>query len=359
MNRVPAFRLALNAEEEAVIVAVLRSGQIALGPDIEQFERELGAAVGVGHVAAVSSGFASIHLSLAALGIGSGDEVIVPCGSTCAAIRDATFAAGGVPVFADTNATDFNLDPARVEQRMTRRTRAIISPHHTGILSPITELMRLGVPVIEDCAQAVGAWAGARPAGSLSTLSVFSFYATKLLTTVDGGAVAGNQGDLVERVRDLRYYGGSWDGRPRYNYKMQNLGAALGRVQLKGLGIALARRQMIAAAYRKALADCGAPPDSAVMGNDGGVCYRFAFRVPATHQGRIREELERRGVPCRREMEFLASDPEAYPAARRLVSEVLTLPTYPALTDVEVEFISTVLVDVVRSILGEQWRLER
>lgn len=328
MTVIPPFRLGLGEEEEAAVLAVLRSGQIAAGPDIEAFEQELAAAVGAGHAAAVSSGFAALHLALLALGIRPGDEVIMPCVSTCAAIRDATLAAGGVPVFADTNRDDFNLDPAAVAKRLTARTRAIISPHHTGVVSRVEEMMRFGLPVIEDCAQAIGGVVR-------STLAVFSFYATKLMTTIDGGAVAGGRADLVDRVRDLRYYAGAWDAQPRFNYKMQNIGAALGRVQLRRLPAMLARRKAIAFVYRQRI------PASAVVEVD--VFYRFAFRVHPEQQARVLAEL-----PCRREIGFLAPDPESYPAARQLASELLTLPCYPSMTDAEVEAVANALAAVFR-----------
>ena len=323
MMRIPRFRRATNAEEEAAMLAVLRSGQLAAGPGIELFEQELAAFVGARDAAAVSSGFASLHLALLALGVGPGDEVILPCVSTCAAIRNAVLAAGATPVFADTTDRDFNLDAASARSKMSRRTRAIIAPHHTGVLSSIEELNALGVPVIEDCAQALGTGAGA--------LSVFSFYPTKLLTTIDGGAVASNDAALVARVRDLRYYSGSWDATLRYNYKMQNLGAVLGRVELRHLAASLERRRAIGERYRQVV--------PAGMVFEHAVYFRFAFRTP--NAAAIREALEKDGIPCRPEVGFLSDD--AFPNATRVAAEVVTLPTYPALTDEEVEYVAGTL----------------
>lgn len=348
MNPIPPFRFSLDAEEEAAVLRTLRSGEIAVGADIEQFELDLADQTGVAAAAAVSSGFAALHLALIALGVGNGDEVLMPCVSTCAAIRNATVAVGAVPVFADTNHRDFNLDPESARQRITSRTRAIIAPHHTGIVSRIDALNALGVPVIEDCAQAIGASLQGKPVGSLSTLAVFSFYATKLLTTVDGGAVASDRTDLIDTVRDRRYYSGNWDSTPRFNYKMQNLGAALGRVQLRKLGGSIERRRRIAAIYAGALAEAGAPAEAGIHHDEGAVVYRFAFRVSSGTRDAVCAALQREGLPCRPEVGFLTPDVSAFPAARRLASEVLTLPTYPAITDAEVESIASTLTRVLR-----------
>lgn len=343
--KIHAFRPGLGEEEEAAVLDVLRRGEFAAGPDIVAFEQDLSSYVRVGGSAAVSSGFASLHLALRALEVREGDEVIMPCVSTCAAIRDAAHAARATPVFADTNRADFNLDPDAVRAKITNRTRAIIAPHHIGIVSRMGELNALGVPVIEDCAQAIGAKQNGRMAGSLSRLSVFSFYATKLLTTVDGGAVASDDPAIIEKVRDLRYYAGKWDSAPRFNYKMQNLGAALGRVQLRKLDSSIARRRAIGDAYLRALPD----PAMVVNRDHESVVYRFAFRVNANTQNAIRDALESAGVPARAEVAFLTADRMAFPAADQLSKEVLTLPTYPAMTDTEVEHVSATLARVLRS----------
>lgn len=349
MNPIRPFRLSIDAEEEAAIIGNLRSGEIAIGRDIEEFEEELARETGVAAAAVVSSGFAALHLALIALGVSEGDEVIMPCVSTCAAIRDAALAAGAVPVFADTNSSDFNLDPEDVRDRITNRTRAIIAPHHIGIVSQMDALNAFGISVVEDCAQAIGATFNGKPVGSLSTLSIFSFYATKLLTTIDGGAVGSDCADLIAMVRDRRYYGGKWDSTPRFNYKMQNLGAALGRVQLRKLRASIERRNWIGAIYARALGDSGAPAEAVLRYEPGAIVFRFGFRAPRARRDAVRAALERQGIPCRAEVGFVAPDPSAFPAAERLTAEVLTLPTYPALTDAEVEAIASALTRVLRA----------
>jgi perosamine synthetase len=273
------------------------------------------------------------------LDIEPGDEVIIPCVSTCPAIRNAVLAVGAKPIFADTNELDFNLSPESVSSRIGRNTRAIIAPHHTGIPSDMHALNRLGVPVIEDCAQSLGAALGDCPLGSIGFASVFSFYATKMMTTVDGGAVTSHSADFLEGVRDLRYYQAKADRSLRYNYKMQNLHAALGRTQLVKLPYFLDRRRHIAGRYLELFESLGYPRSLSLHHQvRGAVYYRFGFRFPTALREKSMSELRNRHIPFGTEVEFLTDkDPVEYPNACRLSEEILTFPTYPALSDSEVE----------------------
>jgi perosamine synthetase len=176
--------------------------------------------------------------------------------------------------------------------------------------------------------------------GSIGFASVFSFYATKMITTVDGGAVASQSADFLAKVRDLRYYRAKADSSLRYNYKLQNLHAALGRTQLAKLPYFIQRRQLIAERYRQLLQSLGYPPALSLHHRaGGGVYYRFAFRFPAALRQRSIAELRNgKQIPFSTEIEFLTDkDPVLYPNACRLSDEVLTFPTYPALADTEVE----------------------
>jgi perosamine synthetase len=318
---------------------VIASGWIADGDEIISFESELAAFVGCKGGVALSSGFAALHLCLVALNVGPGDEVIVPCVSTCPAIRNAVLAVGAKPVFADTNKVDFNLSFDSVSGKITRNTRAIIAPHHTGVPSDVHALNALGVPVIEDCAQALGATLDGVPLGSIGFASIFSFYATKMITTVDGGMVMSHSADFLERVRDLRYYRGKVDRSLRYNYKLQNLHAALGRTQLVKLPHFLKRRRMIAGRYLEVLESLGYPRSLSLHHHvKGAVYYRFGLRLSPALREKSIGELRNRRIPFSTEVEFLADkDPVEYPNACRLSENVLTFPTYPALLDAEVE----------------------
>ena len=329
----------LDEADNQAMQRIIASGWIADGNDINSFESEFAAFVGSRGGVAVSSGFAALHLCLVALNIVPGDEVIVPCVSTCPAIRNAVLAVGATPVFADTNELDFCLSVKSVAARIGLNTRAIIAPHHTGIPSDVNALNGHGVPVIEDCAQALGATLSDRPLGSIGFASVFSFYATKMITTVDGGAVMSHSADFLERVRDLRYYRAKRDRSLRYNYKMQNLHAALGRTQLVKLPYFVERRRRIAGGYLQLFESLGYPRSVSLHHQvRGAVYYRFGLRLPAALRDKWIRELRNRDIPFGTEVEFLTDkDPAQYPNACRLSEEILTFPTYPALTDATVE----------------------
>lgn len=330
----------LDNDDRQVILRVFDSGLISEGDEVVRFEADLANYLQMPGVVATSSGFAALHLSLKGVGVAAGDEVVLPCVSTCPAMRNAVWAAGATPVYADINRTDFNLSVESVRRAITSRTRAVIAPHHTGVVGDIPALIALGLPVIEDCAQALGGtWQG-RPAGTMGAASVFAFYATKIMTTIDGGAVGSMDPAVLARVRDLRYYRNCSDDRMRYNYKMQNLGAALGCSQLKKLPCFLARRAEIARRFLVVFQAAGGNAAQSLHDRiDGAVFYKLALLVPPAVRTRLLAAARREGLPCSTEfwwLTALASD--RYPNAVRLMAQIATVPVYPALREEEVDY---------------------
>jgi dTDP-4-amino-4,6-dideoxygalactose transaminase len=330
------------SEADAVRVArIVRSGQLAQGPEVAAFERELAARLRVEDVAVVSSGSAALELALRALDIGAGHEVIIPS-YVCDALHHAVTRCGASPVLADADPTTLTLSLDDAKRRLGPRTGAIIVPHAFGLAVDLTGFVALGLPVIEDCAQALGAVVQGRPAGSQGTLAVCSFYATKLVTTGEGGAVAG-PASLVGRVRDTRDYDEREDLAPRFNYKLTDVQAALGRGQLTQLGTFVARRRGIAARYRSRLARVPCRP-----GDDAGerhVYHRFVVTVDQPLPPLI-DALEARGIAARRPVHrpiHRALGLTDYPEAERLWTTALSLPCYPTLTDAEVDTVAAAL----------------
>lgn len=340
----------LEADDRQALNGVFDSGQIADGEEIALFEAELAATIGVPTAVAVGSGFAALHLALEAMGIGPGDDVILPCISTCPAMRNAVWAAGATPVFADVNRGDANLSVDAVRAVATPRTKAIIAPHHTGIPADIPGLAAPGIPVIEDCAQAIGASWNGWPVGSLGTASVFSFYATKLMTAVDGGAVCSKNPALAERARELRYYRHRNDEQMRFNYKMQNLNAALGRSQLKKLPRFLERRRTIARQFMGVFIEAGACASQCLHSAEDSVYFKLALSLPPVVRDQLLNEIRKRGVPCSAEFHWVAENPDPYPNARHLMARILTLPVYPALTGDEVRQMASGLKESLAAI---------
>lgn len=334
------------AEEDAAAVArVVRSGALAQGPETEAFEAAVAARLGVEAGAAVASGSAALELALRALGVGAGHEVLIPTWA-CDALHHAVTRCGAAPVLVDADPATLSLSAADARRRLTGRTRAVIVPHAFGLAAPLEPFLALGVPVIEDCAQALGAVRDGRPAGSRGAAAVCSFYATKLLTTGEGGLVGGPAA-LVARVRDARDYDERMDLAPRFNYKLTDIQAALGRSQLGRFDDFLARRRAIARRYRARLA--GLPcrlPDEV---GEAHVYHRFVVEVERPLDAVI-AALERRGVSARRPVFrpiHRALGLDGYPEADRLWARTLSLPCYPSLTDVEVDRVATALGEVL------------
>lgn len=324
---------------------VVRSGQLAQGPEVAAFERELAARLGVEAAAAVSSGSAALELALRALEVGPGAEVLIPT-FACAALYHAVTRVGAAPVLVDADPATCSLDPADARRRRTRRTRAVIVPHAFGLAVDLAPFEALGVPVVEDCAQALGARVGARPAGSLGRLAVCSFYATKLVTTGEGGAVAG-PAPLVARVVDARAYDERADLAPRFNWKLTDLQAALGRRQLARLDAFVARRRAIAARYRARLAalPCALPPDAGPR----HVYHRFVVGVDRPVDA-VLARLAAAGVTARRPVFrplHRALGLEGYPEADRLWARLVSLPCYPSLADADVDRVADALAEAL------------
>jgi dTDP-4-amino-4,6-dideoxygalactose transaminase len=343
---IPHSRPSLTGDDARAVARVVESGQIAQGPEVAAFERELAARLGVPAAAAVSSGTAALELALCAADVGRGDEVIVPTWG-CDALHHAVVRAGGRPVPADVDPVTQALAIDDVRRRLTARTRAIVVVHAFGRAIDVTPFAALGVPVIEDCAQALGARVNGRAAGSTGTAAICSFYATKLVTTGEGGAVAGSSA-TVARVRDTREYDDREELSPRANAKLTDLQAALGRSQLARLDAFIARRQAIARRYRAGLAGlpCRLPEDAGAA----HVYHRFVVEVERPVDTVI-TALAARGVYARRPVFrplHRATGVDGYPVAERLWQRSVSLPCYPSLADAEVDTVASAVRDALR-----------
>jgi perosamine synthetase len=250
-------------EEEAVL-QVIRSGRLAFGPMIDRFERTLAERVGAPYVAAVSSGTAGLHLCVKLAGISPGDEVVTTPLSFIASANAIVYE-GGVPVFVDVDERTLNLDPAAVEAAITPRTKALLLVDLFGYpldLDAFREIAaRQGLAIVEDACQALGATYRRRPVGSFGHPAVFAFYPNKQVTTGEGGAVALHSEEEWELVKSLANHGRTDRGetfaheRIGYNYRLDELSAALGVAQLGKLDRILALREQVAARYDALLAD--------------------------------------------------------------------------------------------------------
>jgi dTDP-4-amino-4,6-dideoxygalactose transaminase len=253
----------IDERDEELVLEVLRSGWLSLGPTGPRFESMLADAVGAPHCAAVSSGTAGLHLCMRIAGVGSGDEVITSPYSFVASANCAIYE-GATPVFADIDPHTYNLDPAAVEAAITPRTKAIVAVDIFGYPAEYDELIAIcekhGLVLVEDSCEALGATYKGKPLGSHGHLAVWAFYPNKQMTTGEGGAVTTASAEEHELLVSLRNQGrletSSWlqHGRLGYNYRLDDLSAALGIGQLEKLDRILAARRDVAARYNELLA---------------------------------------------------------------------------------------------------------
>jgi dTDP-3-amino-3,4,6-trideoxy-alpha-D-glucose transaminase len=337
----------------AAIERVVASGWYVLGPEVEAFESDFARAMGAAHAVGVGTGTDAIALILRALGIGSGDEVITtPLSAAYTAL--AIMMAGARPVFADIDPVRLTLDPDQVTRAIGPRTRAILPVHLYGQPADMTALERIAaqhsLAIVEDCCQAHLATAEGRPVGTIGVAGAFSFYPTKNLGALgDGGAVVTNDAALAARIKRLRN-GGQSD---RYhhedagvNSRLDEIQAAILRARLPRLGEWTGRRRGLAARYRRLLTNTPGI-DVPVERDPGHVYHLFVVRVEGTREA-LQTSLASRGietlihypVPIPRQPAFAGIQPADCPIAMRACNDVLSLPLYPGLSDVDVESVA-------------------
>jgi perosamine synthetase len=349
----PVIRLARpDTGEEALaeVAAVLESGMLTMGERVVELEELLARACEVEHAVAVSSGTAAIHLAVLALGIGPGDEVVVPA-YTFPATANVVALAGAKPVLVDVDPETFNLDVGKVE--ITPRTRAIMPVHLFGRPARLEELPDL--PLIEDAAGALGARRRGRACGGLGVAGCLSFHPRKIVTTGEGGAVTTNDGDLAERVRSLRHHGWSpsdrYDDMPAgaYNYRLSDVLCAVGIPQLRRLEELLAARERIAAGYAERLGELPVVLPSADEGDRHGW---QAYVVQLDRRDEAMAALRARGIQCQigtYALHRLGAYREqgSFPGADACFDRALALPLHTQLTDSELDRVAEVLDAVV------------
>jgi len=359
---------------DAAFQRVMQSGRYILGPEVEAFEAEFAAYLGVRFAVGVASGTEALWLALRALELQPGDEVIVPS-LTASATVAAIVESDAVPVFAEIRDSDLTINAAQLEsllsegpqgrsRRMTDRTRAIMPVHLYGNPADMTAITQFAkqhdLRVIEDCAQAHGARHAGQPVGTFGEVAAWSFYPTKNLGAFgDGGMVTTNDPEIAARLRRLREYG--W--RERYhssehgwNSRLDEVQAALLRVRLRHLEADNARRREIAARYRAALPATLRSP--ACAGSDLGVEHLFVMRSSHLRRDELSQKLKRAGVgtavhypiPCHLQQAYVrfGGGPNSLPLTEHAANEVLSLPMYPELSDEEVKRVIAAVLQALR-----------
>ena len=269
--KIPLADIDFGFEEEEAVLRVVRSRWLSMGEETQQFEQEFAAFIGVKHALAVTNATAALHLACLAVGIGPGDEVIVPS-LTFVATANAVRYAGGVPVFADIEGEDWlTISPASIEKCIGEKTRAILVMHYAGFACDMPAILDIAgkydLAVIEDLAHAIGSELNGRKLGTWGKIGCFSFFSNKNMTTGEGGMVVTDDDLLADKLRSMRSHGMtslSWDRHKGhvwtydvvglgYNYRIDEIRSAMGRVQLKKVSGFNQRRERLVELYRQLL----------------------------------------------------------------------------------------------------------
>lgn len=372
--RVPLADVRLGPEEESAVLDVLRSGWLTMGGVTQAFEQEFAAFVGAKHAFAVTNATAALHLACMAVGLGEGDEVIVPS-LTFVATANAVRYTGANVVFADIESEDWLcICPRSIEEKINERTRAIVVMHYAGFACDMPEILRVAkkyhLAVIEDAAHAVGASLDGKPLGTWGDVGCYSFFGNKNMTTAEGGVLVTDDDRLADKVRILRSHGMTtltWDRHQGhastydvvdlgYNYRIDEIRAALGREQLKKLPAGNVRREVLVERYREELAE-RLPALGLPFSEKRGLSSQHIFPVllpEGVDRGTFREALKADGIQTsfhyppvhhfriyRREGEELWMTENA---ARRQV----TLPLFPGMTDAQQNLVIESVVKALR-----------
>ena len=363
---IPLARPVIGAREEELVLDVLRSGQLSLGPRVEAFERSFSAFVGARHACAVSSGTAGLHLALRAAGVGEGDEVVTSPFSFVASANAAIYERAR-PVFADIDPRTLNLDPQAAAAAISERTTAIMPVHIFGYPADLPAFEALDVPIVEDACEALGAVHGDGVAvGGRGHPAVFGFYANKQLTTGEGGMVTTADAAIKARIDSERNQGRAPDmgwldhDRLGFNYRLSDIASAIGLAQLERLDGMLAGRARAAASYREALADIeGLELPCEDSGGDRRGWFVFVVQLP---RGRDRHAtilaLREHGVqskPYLPAIHLMSLYRETYghregefPVCEDVAARSIALPFFPELSEDQVERVATALRAVLQ-----------
>ena len=366
---IPLSRPDLTEEDVQAVLSVLRSDRLSIGPKQQEFEETFARLMDLPHAVAVSSGTVGLHLALLSLGIGAGDEVIVPS-FTFIAVANAIRFVGATPVFADIELTTLNLDPTKVEKAITPRTRALLIVHAFGVPADMDAILSIarknGLLVIEDACEALGAEYQGKKVGALGDASVFAFYPNKQITTGEGGMLLTPHAEVAQRCRALRnqgrYNSDEWlqHSIVGYNYRLSEIACALGCSQMARLGSILSMRESVAKRYDRRLrqdARLVLPPLALAEKRISWFVYvvRLADDFEQNHRDTIFHALASVGIGCARYFAPIHLQPayrdmlpaQPLPVTEHVGQRTLALPFHNRLSEDEIDFVCQHLLSLL------------
>ena len=358
--QVPLSRPSINDDDVAAVLEVLRSPSLSMGPKVREFERAMARYARSAEAVAINSGTSGLHLCLAAAGIEPGDEVITTPFSFVASANCALYQ-GATPVFADIDPLTLNIDPNQVEERLTERTRALVPVDVFGQPAPIEDLMaisdRQGLSLIRDACEAIGAERNGQRIGNQGLATVFAFYPNKQMTTGEGGVIVTNDVAYSRVLRSMSNQGrddnGTWMNHVRlgYNYRLDEMSAALGLSQLARLDEILDRRARVASWYNERLSDL----DEVQAPYVGAQTTRMSWFVYVVRlderidRERLMAQLQEDGIPSRPYFvpihlqpmyrQRFGSKPGDFPVTERVARTTLALPFFTDMTEPQVDYV--------------------
>jgi len=371
-RRIPIAEPDLSGNEEKYVIECIRTGWVSSkGKFVDQFEENFASYVGARHAIAVSSGTAALHLALAALDIQPGDEIIMPTFTMIACANVAKYL-GAKPVLVDSEISTWNIDPNKIEEKITDKTKAIMAVHiygHPADMDPIMKIAKkYGLYVIEDAAEAHGAEYKGRKVGSIGDVGCFSFYANKIITTGEGGMITTNDDRIAEKVRKLRDQGYNLSMRKwlihdvvGYNYRLTNLQAAVGLAQLERIEEFVNKHRENAYYYNSLLSDIrgvGLPPEMPWAKN---VYWMYTVLINEEVMGITRDDLMKKleiyGIDTRATFLPIHLQPpyrdiyvnKKYPVAELLGRRGVNLPSGNSTTKKDVEYVASCIKEVINS----------
>lgn len=367
MQKIPVNEPVITEAAKRYVNDALDTGWISsAGSYIQEFEEEFADYLGVGHAITTTSGTTALHLALVTLGIGPGDEVILPDFTMIASV-DAILYTGATPVVVDVDPKTFTMDMDAVANAITDRTRAVMPVHiygHSADMDPLMELsMRHGFAILENAAEAHGAKYKGRMCGSMGTINAFSFYGNKIITTGEGGMVVTDDDEIAARARSLRDLAHSlerrfWHEEVGYNYRMTNMQAAVGAGQLEAIEVFLDRKRSMARRYGQMLADVPGLQLPVTKEWAENVYWMYAILVedafPLTRD-ELRAELQKRGIDTRdffyplHQMPLMAPyvrRDQTFPVTDDIAQRGFYLPSGLAITDAQIDAVCDAIRDI-------------
>ena len=374
--RVALADVKLGEEEENAVLEVLRSGWLTMGPVTQAFEQELAAFVGAKYAFAVNNATAGLHLACLAVGVGEGDEVIVPS-LTFVATANAVRYTGAKAVFADVESEDWLcVCPQSIEEKITERTKAIMVMHYAGFSCNMPDILRIAekhnLAVIEDAAHAIGASLDGKALGTWGDVGVYSFFGNKNMTTAEGGMLVTDDDDLAEKLRILRSHGMTtltWDrfkGHAStydvvalgYNYRIDEIRSAIGREQLKKLPAGNARREYLVGRYHQAFQE-KVPALGLPFVEKRGVSSQHIFPVllpESVDREAFRELMKQDGIqtsfhyPPVHQFKIYRDEAETLWMTENVARRQVTLPLFPGMTDEQQDWVIESVVKALKQL---------